>query len=296
MELLQRLDQQIVDRKPDRAAPVRVAAEQSGARFGRLVVHAVLGAVHVEHVGMVRVRSRERADAVGRKEFVFVEHDLAAPAQLVRSTIDSSRRSPCPGVRMQATLPVRSGRLLDEPLHPPLEARQLFQQLRLQRLDGEQRNQARPSTAPSSGMARAVGQVQHVVEEAVLLVPQSRCRRRRDCSSRARCRGSAPRTCWPRLRRPDPRWPAPCAIASRFSAVHRHPARAVGLLDVAAGRQRRAAIEHADVVQAEEAALEDVLAFGVLAIHPPGEVQQQLVEDALEKRASPSPRRFFSIL
>ena len=39
-----------------------------------------------------------------------------------------------------------------------------------------------------------------------------------------------------------------------------HPGGAVGLLQVAAGRQRRAAVEDADVVQAQEAALEDVAA------------------------------------
>ena len=44
-----------------------------------------------------------------------------------------------------------------------------------------------------------------------------------------------------------------------------------------------AAIEDADVVETEKAALEDVAALGVLAVHPPGEVQHQLVEDALEK-------------
>ena len=35
----------------------------------------------------------------------------------------------------------------------------------------------------------------------------------------------------------------------------------------------------------EETALEDVAALGVLAIDPPGEIQHQLVEDALEKGA-----------
>ena len=45
MELLQRLDQQKIHREPDRSAPVGVAAEQSGGRFGRLVVHAMLAAV-----------------------------------------------------------------------------------------------------------------------------------------------------------------------------------------------------------------------------------------------------------
>ena len=39
------------------------------------------------------------------------------------------------------------------------------------------------------------------------------------------------------------------------------------------------AVDRADVVQAEEAALEDVVAVGVLAVDPPGEVDQQLVED-----------------
>ena len=57
-----------------------------------------------------------------------------------------------------------------------------------------------------------------------------------------------------------------------------HPGRAVRLLQVAAGGKRGAAVEDADVVEAEEASLEDVLAEAVLAIHPPGEVQQQLVE------------------
>ncbi len=57
-----------------------------------------------------------------------------------------------------------------------------------------------------------------------------------------------------------------------------HPRRAVRLLEVAAGGQRGAAVEHADVVEAEEAALEHVLAEAVLAVDPPGEVQQELVE------------------
>jgi hypothetical protein len=39
-----------------------------------------------------------------------------------------------------------------------------------------------------------------------------------------------------------------------------HPGRAVGLLQVAAGRQRRAPVEHADVVEPQESALERVVA------------------------------------
>ncbi len=66
-------------------------------------------------------------------------------------------------------------------------------------------------------------------------------------------------------------------------AVHGHPARAVRLLEAPAGGQGRRAVEDADVVEAQEAALEDVLALGVLAVHPPREVQQELVEDLLEE-------------
>ena len=63
----------------------------------------------------------------------------------------------------------------------------------------------------------------------------------------------------------------------------RHPGRAVRLLQVASRRQRGAAVEDADVVEAEKAALEHVLAEAVLAVHPPGEVQHELVEGRLEK-------------
>ena len=62
-----------------------------------------------------------------------------------------------------------------------------------------------------------------------------------------------------------------------------HPGGAVRLLQVAPGGQRGAAVEDADVVEAEEAALEDVLAEAVLAVHPPGEVQHELVEGRLEE-------------
>ena len=66
-------------------------------------------------------------------------------------------------------------------------------------------------------------------------------------------------------------------------AVHAHPGGAVRLSQVATGWQRSRAVEDADVVQTEEATLKDIVAFGILAVHPPGEVQQQLLEDALQE-------------
>ncbi len=64
-------------------------------------------------------------------------------------------------------------------------------------------------------------------------------------------------------------------------AIHAHPAGGVRLFDVAAGRQGCAPVEHPDIVEPEEASLEDVLSIGVFAIDPPGKVQEELVEDAL---------------
>ena len=49
-----------------------------------------------------------------------------------------------------------------------------------------------------------------------------------------------------------------------------------------AGRQVRA-VERADVVEAQEPAREEVVAFLVLPVQPPREVEQQLVEDPLEE-------------
>ena len=64
--------------------------------------------------------------------------------------------------------------------------------------------------------------------------------------------------------------------------VEGHPAGGVGLLQDSADRQVRA-IDRADVVQPHEAALEQVVAFRVLQVDPPGEVDQQLVEDLAEE-------------
>ena len=65
--------------------------------------------------------------------------------------------------------------------------------------------------------------------------------------------------------------------------VEAHPAGAVGLLEHLALRQMRA-VDRPDVVEPEEAALEDVRAVAVLAVHPPREVDEQLVEDPAQER------------
>src|SRR4029078_6188297 len=54
-------------------------------------------------------------------------------------------------------------------------------------------------------------------------------------------------------------------------------------VDGAGGGERLTAVEDADVVEAEEAALEEIAVVDVLAVDPPGEVEHQLVEDALQE-------------
>src|ERR1700751_4425273 len=71
--------------------------------------------------------------------------------------------------------------------------------------------------------------------------------------------------------------------AHQVERVHRHPGGAIGLVDIAAGRERGAAIEKADIVKAKKPALKDVVSFNVLAVHPPGEIEHQLMKDAFEE-------------
>src|SRR4029077_7762915 len=83
MELLQRFDQQVVHRKPDRTAPVRVAAEQPGGGLSRFVVRAVFHAVYAKPVRVVAMELREATNAVRREKLAFVQHELQNAAQLV---------------------------------------------------------------------------------------------------------------------------------------------------------------------------------------------------------------------
>src|SRR5437016_2764213 len=84
VELLQRLDQEVVDREPDRPPPVGVAAEQPARRLRRLVADPIFGAVDLQHVGLVAVHAGERADAIRREELSLVQQAAQDPAQLVR--------------------------------------------------------------------------------------------------------------------------------------------------------------------------------------------------------------------
>src|SRR5206468_2241803 len=71
--------------------------------------------------------------------------------------------------------------------------------------------------------------------------------------------------------------------AHKVERIHRHPRGAVGLVDETAGGQWCATIKTADVVESKKTSLENIPALRIFAIHPPGEVEHELVEDAFKK-------------
>src|SRR5205823_8665146 len=46
-----------------------------------------------------------------------------------------------------------------------------------------------------------------------------------------------------------------------------------------------AAVDHRDVIETEKTARKDIVALAIDLVHPPGKINQQLVETAFEKQA-----------
>ena len=275
-------DQEHVDGEPDRAAPVGVAAEHPGSRLGRLVLHAVFRTVNVEGVGVIQVPARDRADPVRAQEALLVQHPGQDAAQL--GFVDQRQDPPTADAGHERVGDIGQQVLitLEETAGLRGDRRVALDQLGLDHGRGADRQQAHQGTHLDPGPG-AVGQAQHVVEEAVLLVPHLVG----VLSDRVHG-GGDPEEALDELEHE-------LLIArillqqgqghfEHVLAEHRHPGRAVRLFQPPAGGQRGAAVEHPDIVQAEEAALEYVVAAGILAVHPPGEVQQQPGEALPEER------------
>src|SRR5262245_57126916 len=60
IELLEGAHHHIVDREPDRSAPIRVAAEQTAIRFCWQVLHGELSSPGFKHVRVIAVIGRHR--------------------------------------------------------------------------------------------------------------------------------------------------------------------------------------------------------------------------------------------
>lgn len=79
---------------------------------------------------------------------------------------------------------------------------------------------------------------------------------------------------------------------SHVQAIERHPSSAICLTQRASRRKGLGAIEQTDVIQPKETTLEDIVTAGILAIHPPCEVEQELLEDTFEEGKVFSPVEF----
>ena len=169
-------------------------------------------------------------------------------------------------------------------------SRRLKSGKRVQRARGSSVSTAKSGISPTiertlSGDMRAVGQVQDVVEEFVLARPTVDRRRRHVVHGARRCRRSARRTWWPRLRRRGPRGPARARCASMFRQyIAIQPVPSACSMCPPVG-QRLLRSKTPMLSRPRKPPWKTLRPSRVLAVHPPGEVEQQLVEDALQERA-----------
>src|SRR5262249_55926966 len=127
MKLLKRFDDQIVDREPDRSAPVRVPAKQTGARFSRLVGDAMLAAIHLENVRLVFVSARKSPNAVRRQKLLFVEHHRQHSPQLVAIDYRKQPSFMFPASSHAGDISHQVLSIGDKPFQSPLESWELIQ-------------------------------------------------------------------------------------------------------------------------------------------------------------------------
>ena len=165
---------------------------------------------------------------------------------------ESSRRSPRPGSSQREISAASSGRCLSSHFSRRVKVGQPLEQVGLERFDGKERDQAdhRPH-AQRDGAAIAGDQL--VVVELILLVPE-----RRSVFAHVVHRVGDAQEMLEELagdvlvdRVVDRELECD---AQEVQAVHRHPGGGVGLVEMAAAGKRFAAIEDADVVQAQKTA------------------------------------------
>src|SRR5437764_13186053 len=103
MVLLERFDDEEIQRKPYWSPPVRIAAKQATGGLSGLIIYDILAAASFEDKGMLAVIGGHRAKSVRRQEFLFIEHDRKDAAQ--PGFIDDGKQLP---VSLAAFGPVRN--------------------------------------------------------------------------------------------------------------------------------------------------------------------------------------------
>src|SRR6516165_6031827 len=169
---LKGFDQEIVDRKPHGAAPIRVATENRGSGFSGSVISAEFGAASVHDKGMLAVDRRKRPDPIRRKEFALVEQTLQYAFEPLPGG-NGEQFAPLAAVfswcRIGDLMP-EIGPVLEEPVHALFEAAQLLNDLVVQNRDGKKRNDTDHGTGANSVSFAA--NIDAVIVEAICFVPQ----------------------------------------------------------------------------------------------------------------------------
>lgn len=135
MEFLQRFDQKVVDGKPNRPSPVRIAAEKAACRLGWFVIDAIFLAIDFEDVRRIFMKLRHGSNAVRRKKFILVEHDLQNAFEAITIGNGEEQTFALSGRSRTIDLVGQLGAIVDEPTHTALKIRQLTQHIRFDRRD-----------------------------------------------------------------------------------------------------------------------------------------------------------------
>ncbi len=202
----------IIDRKPDRAAPVGVAAEQTGARFRRLVVDAVVHAVDFERVWMVAMVARERRGC-RRATGIHFHPTCNASTRFRRCRLTSERKRRGPSsVAWVSIWSLSSGRF---------SMNHCMRRLKPGNLSINGLGPEFPRRIAESGPTRErtfkgdrspFGRDKHIVEKSVFGVPQLDVLAAEVVHGARRCRQNARRTCSRHLRRRGCPWPIPMRL------------------------------------------------------------------------------------
>ncbi len=194
----------------------------------------------------------------GLEELVLVEHAREHAAQLV--LVDDRQHASLGDAGLVRQMRVRHEFRVPRHEEPRIDRETAAACCMVSCLEHGRRGQRQQPDHRAHLQARgaAVGQAQHVVEEAVFLVPHLVL-----ALADAVHRGGDPQRSARRTSSDISSYSGSFSGQLERDLEHvlaeeRHPGRAVGLLQVAARGQRRAAVEHADVVEPEEAALEHV--------------------------------------
>src|SRR3979409_1019329 len=142
VKFLQRFDEEIIKWKPDRATPVRVAAEQAGSRFTGVVIYDLLFAAYVQNVRMIFVKFADRSDTVGAQKLFRIKHAAQQTLHAMAASEGDETARTRAGLLPARTQARKIRPVLQVPFESLFETGDGVEQFGINRFDGQQRHQA----------------------------------------------------------------------------------------------------------------------------------------------------------